>query len=49
MVGNRPVFKTPSANIAIVIEEPEVVTRYPRNPKHLGGSAGLSLGGYGSD
>jgi hypothetical protein len=49
MVGNRPVFKTLSANMAVAIESLKAVTRYPRNPKHSGGSAGLSPGGYGSD
>jgi hypothetical protein len=49
MVGNRPVFKTPSANMAVAIEKPEAVTGYPGNPKHPGGFAGLSPGGHGSD
>jgi hypothetical protein len=45
MVGNRLVFKTPSTNVAVAIES---LKRLP-DTKHLGGFAGLSPGGHGSD
>jgi hypothetical protein len=49
MVGNRPVFKTPSANMAVAIESLKRLLETLGNPKHPRGSAGLSPGGYGSD